>query len=135
MHARLGVERDADNACGQALLGEILFQLERNAEAASALERAVTLDPQHLGAGFTLGLARLDGDEPEAALQAFNTFCDGMPEDAEGHAFAALAAARAGRREEAVHHDREAHRLEKTQDKSRLRRIYREIKEALAEEA
>lgn len=135
VHARMAAQRTPKDARTQELLGVILYNRNRNEEAMEALERAVALDPCLKDAWFNLGLAQLDEDQPELAFKTFLAWSGIVPEEAEGHAFAALAAARSGRREIALHQRREAHRLEKPQDKTRIRRLYREIKEALAEEA
>ena len=135
VHARMGVARDPKDGWGQGLLGQILYRKERNEEAIPVLELALALDPRQTDTWFNLGLARLDGDEPEASYRAFLTFCGMRPDDAMGRAFLALAAARSGRRETALHQRRKAGGLEQTAIRPQIRRLYGEIREALAEGA
>ena len=65
--------------------GLVLRRLERPAEAAAALERALALAPDHPHARFELGAARLEANEFGPAAEAFERHLARAPEDADAH--------------------------------------------------
>jgi tetratricopeptide (TPR) repeat protein len=65
--ARMALETDANNTKALGLLGQVLVQAGREAEALGAFGRALSLDPQLTGPWFGAAMALLRQGQPEEA--------------------------------------------------------------------
>lgn len=96
-----------DDAEGWRMLGWAYFQTERYAEAATALKRATTLDPENAETFSFLGEALVlasdeEGRIPRDAMRAFDKAIKIDPKDARARYFKAVAMDLAGRHKAAI---------------------------------
>lgn len=96
-----------DDAEGWRMLGWAYFQTERYAEAATALRRATTLDPDNAETYSFLGEALVlasdeEGRIPADAMRAFDKALARDPKDARARYFKAVAMDLAGRHKAAI---------------------------------
>ncbi len=100
--------RIADGAEAAGLLGELLLEAGQAAEAADALSRALSADPDHSLWLRALVSALMQAGRREEALAAGHTLLTLRPGDAAGQAAMARLTLNAGDREAALAHAREA---------------------------
>lgn len=106
--AAIACLRDTDGAEAAGLLGELLLEDGCAADAADALARALSADPDHILWHRALVMALMGAGRREAALDACRDLLDRRPGDAAGQAAMARLVLDAGDREAALIHAREA---------------------------